>query len=99
MNYTLDTPGATTPVTPTTAAAETGESAALLEKRRRVIRDIRAHNPTAGLEFLAGFTTEDLTDYLDHLRHAREKHIRLPGWVQRRAAKLEAARQLLRKVA
>ena len=72
-----------------------------LHERRRIIEEIRVLNPTAGHMFLAGFDNQSLRDYLEHLRHIRLKHVRLPGWVQRRCAALaEAGRQLqLRRVA
>ena len=71
-------------------AGDTGE-------RRRVIDDIRRMNPTASVAFLEGFGLMDLRDYVEHLRHARQKHVRLPGWVQRRSMRLAEARRELRK--
>ena len=41
----------------------------------------------------------ELRDYLDHLKHARQKHVRLAGWVQRRNAALANARRSVRKAA
>ena len=65
--------------------------------RRRAIDEIRRMNPTATVEFLEGFGLMSLRDYVEHLRHARQKHVRLPGWVQRRTMRLAEARQQLRK--
>lgn len=67
-----------------------------LDERRRTIEDIRRLNPTARVEFLADFQTPALKDYLEHLRHAKHKHVKLAGWLQRRTTKLAAARQALR---
>ena len=66
-------------------------------ERRRAIDEIRRMNPTATVEFLEGFGLSSLRDYVEHLRHARQKHVRLPGWVQRRTMRLAEARQVLRK--
>jgi hypothetical protein len=85
---------ATTPTNDDPAAATMS-----LEERRRIIEEIRAFNPTAHPEFLAGFELEALRDYRDHLKHARQKHVRLPGWVQRRNSALAEARRSLQKVA
>ena len=90
-------------MTPPAAAESDGAASATekLHERRRIIEEIRVLNPTAGHAFLANFESEALHDYLEHLRHIRLKHVRLPGWVQRRSAALaEAGRRLqLRRVA
>ena len=70
-----------------------------LRERLEIIEEIRSVNPGASPQFLAEFSTEDLADYRAHLRHARDKHIRLPGWVQRRTAALAEVRRTLRKAA
>ena len=67
-----------------------------LDERRRTIAEIRRLNPTATGQFLDGFGTLALRDYLAHLRHARHKQVRLAGWLQRRTQKLDAARRQLR---
>lgn len=82
--------------TPSTAAAsEIVEAARQLADRRRIIEQIRSHNPSAAHAFLAGFTTRSLSDYLDHLRNIPHKSMRLPGWVQRRCDALSEARRQL----
>ena len=65
--------------------------------RNEVIEGIRQYNPTAEASFLAQFNTEALADYLEHLRNAKHKHVRLAGWVQRRAEKMNKSRQGLRR--
>ena len=67
------------------------------QEHRRAIQDIQALNVTARTGFLEQFTTDQLRDYLAHLRHARHKHVRLPGWVQRRCEALAEARRTMRK--
>ena len=67
--------------------------------RRRAISEIRQMNPTASVAFLETFGLTSLRDYAEHLRHARQKHVRLPGWVQRRTMRLAEARRTLRKAA
>ena len=54
--------------------------------RTATIAAIRRLNPTAAAGFLAEFRTEALKDYLEHLRHAKHKHVRLAGWLQRKTA-------------
>jgi hypothetical protein len=95
----IDTQSMTSPAA--TESDGTPSASEQLQERRRIIEEIRVLNPTAGHAFLAGFGTQALADYLEHLRHIRLKHVRLPGWVQRRCAALtEAGRQLqLRRVA
>ena len=84
--------------TPSTAAPDrvTASEACELDDRARTIAEIRRINPTATLSFLRGFDTPALRDYLEHLRHAKHKHVRLPGWLQRRTAQLNAARAALK---
>ncbi len=65
----------------------------VLEDRRRTIDAIRELNPTATRSFLAEFKTGALKEYLEHLRHARHKHVRLAGWLQKRTAKNVARRR------
>lgn len=67
--------------------------AAQLAERRAVMAEIRDRNATAKVEFLSGFATEDLRDYLEHLRHAKHKEVRLAGWVQRRLTRLATTRR------
>ncbi len=58
-----------------------------MDDRRRTIDAIRRFNPSAAPDFLASFKTGPLKDYLEHLRHARHKHVRLSGWLQERTRK------------
>ena len=83
---------------PESSAAQ-ADTQQMLEERRRVIEEIRAINTTAHPSFLGQFPLEALRDYRDHLKHVHHKHIRLPGWVQRRNAALAEARRTLQKVA
>ena len=64
---------------------------AVLDDRRRTIAAILKFNPKADAAFLSQFRTAPLKDYLEHLRHARHKHVRLAGWLQQRTAKRAAA--------
>ncbi len=61
-------------------------------EKRQLIDEIRTINNTAGAEFLAQFDEKALTQYLDHLQAARNKVIRIGGWVRPRE------QQLYRKV-
>lgn len=71
----------------------------MLREREALIGEIRGYNTTAQPGFLAEFKVGELRDYLDHLKHARQKHVRLAGWVQRRNAALANARRSVRKAA
>ena len=62
----------------------------MLDDRRRTIEAILRFNPKADAAFLNGFRTAPLKDYLEHLRHARHKHVRLAGWLQQRTARRAA---------
>jgi hypothetical protein len=81
------------------SSAAQADTQQMLEERQRVIDEIRAINTTAQPSFLAQFSLAALRDYRDHLKHVHHKHIRLPGWVQRRNAALAEARRTLQKVA
>ncbi|HEY1686585.1 MAG TPA: hypothetical protein VGG19_17610 [Tepidisphaeraceae bacterium] len=52
--------------------------------KRQLIDEIRSFNPTAQAQFLAQFDERALVQYLDHLQAARNKVIRIGGWVKRR---------------
>lgn len=52
--------------------------------KRQLIDDIRQFNVTATPQFLAQFDEPALRQYLDHLRHAQEKRVRIAGWVRRK---------------
>jgi len=80
------------PSAPPPASAAVSPARQLAE-RKAIIAEIHQRNTTANANFLSGFSTEDLRDYLEHLRHARHKEVRLAGWVQRRLMRLAAARR------
>jgi hypothetical protein len=52
--------------------------------KRQLIDDILRFNTTVQPQFLAQFDEKALAQYLRHLRDAREKHLRIDGWVRRR---------------
>lgn len=52
--------------------------------KRQLIDEIRRLNPTAQPQFLAQFGDAALVQYLEHLQDARNKVIRIGGWVKRR---------------
>ncbi len=52
--------------------------------KRQLIDDIRQFNATATPQFLAQFDEPALRQYLEHLRSAQEKRVRIAGWVRRR---------------
>jgi hypothetical protein len=54
--------------------------------KRQLIDDIRHHNPTATPRFLAQFDESALAQYLDHLKSAQEKRVRIAGWVRRKTS-------------
>ena len=47
-----------------------------------LIDEIRAHNPSASLAFLATFTKRDLEVYLEHLANAKEPRGRSSRWLR-----------------
>ncbi|HEY7088562.1 MAG TPA: hypothetical protein VH518_10765 [Tepidisphaeraceae bacterium] len=51
--------------------------------KRQLIDEIRQINVTAQPQFLAQFDDAALKQYLDHLKAAQEKTIRIAGWVRR----------------
>ena len=51
--------------------------------KRQLIDDIRRFNNTAEPRFLAQFDESALRQYLEHLEGARQKHLRIDGWVRR----------------
>ena len=65
--------------------------------RLAVIAGIRELNRTAAPTFLAQFNTEALADYLEHLREARNKNVRLTGWLHKRTAKKRTGTMTFRK--
>lgn len=52
--------------------------------KRQLIEDIQSLNPTAATGFLGQFADGDLKEYLEHLRDAQAKRLRISGWVKRK---------------
>jgi hypothetical protein len=52
--------------------------------KRQLIDDIRQMNGTATIQFLAQFDDAALRQYLEHLRAAQERRVRIAGRVRRR---------------
>jgi hypothetical protein len=77
--------------------SDLAEVSRALAQRRRLMEEIRGFNPKAQPSFLGDFSTECLEDYLEHLRYARYKTVRLRGWLQLRSAALEEARRQLER--
>ena len=50
----------------------------------QLIEEIRAFNPTASAQFLEQFEADALKQYLDHLKAAQAKQIRIHGWNRKR---------------
>ncbi len=50
-------------------------------EKRQLIEDIRELNPTAQATFLGQFEEPELQQYLEHLREAQAKHIRVNACV------------------
>jgi hypothetical protein len=51
--------------------------------KRQLIDEIRTLNATAQVQFLAQFDEAALAQYLEHLRSAQNKRLRIGGWVRR----------------
>jgi len=51
--------------------------------KRQLIDEIRRINSTAHPQFLAQFDEAALRQYLQHLEGARQKHLRIAGWVRK----------------
>jgi hypothetical protein len=56
--------------------------------KRQLIDEIRKINTSATPPFLEQFDEEALKQYLDHLEAARQRCLRIGGWVRSRQAKL-----------
>jgi len=56
--------------------------------KRQLIDDIRRFNTTAQEQFLRQFDDEALQQYLDHLKAAHDKQVRIDGWVRRPKARM-----------
>lgn len=54
--------------------------------KRQLIDQIRQYNLSAQPQFLAQFDAEALKQYLQHLKAAQEKTVRIGGWVRRNPA-------------
>lgn len=50
--------------------------------KRQLIEGIREINDTAQPEFLAQFDDEALRQYLEHLQQAKDKRVKVMGWVK-----------------
>ena len=53
--------------------------------KRQLIDDIRRFNTSVQPKFLAQFDESALKQYLQHLQGAKEKHLRIEGWVRRQS--------------
>jgi hypothetical protein len=51
--------------------------------KRQLIDEIRQYNLSVQPQFLAQFDDAALKQYLEHLKSAQNKHIRIGGWVRR----------------
>jgi hypothetical protein len=60
----------------------TTESKFLMTKRQ-LISEIRELNNHAQVRFLAQFDAPSLKQYLEHLKSAQQKSVRIGGWVRR----------------
>jgi hypothetical protein len=56
--------------------------------KRQLIDDIRQFNVTAQPQFLAQFDEVALRQYLEHLREAHQKRLKVASWV-RKAPKMK----------
>ena len=50
--------------------------------KRQLIEGIREINDTAQPDFLAQFDDEALRQYLEHLQQAKQKRVKVMGWVK-----------------
>lgn len=53
--------------------------------KHQLIDGIRHFNPTAEPKFLAQFDDTALRQYLEHLEAARQKHVRIAGFVRQQS--------------
>jgi hypothetical protein len=53
--------------------------------KRQLIEQIREYNNTAQPRFLAQFDDAALKQYLEHLKAAQAKTVRIGGWVRQRS--------------
>jgi hypothetical protein len=51
--------------------------------KRQLIDDIRQFNVSVQPQFLSQFDEAALKQYLEHLRSASMKHVRIGGWVRK----------------
>ena len=59
--------------------------------KRQLIDDIRQYNISVQPQFLAQFDDTALEQYLEHLRDAARKHVRIAGWVKQQGMRLKVA--------
>jgi hypothetical protein len=59
--------------------------------KRQLIDDIRQYNLSVQPQFLAQFDNSALEQYLEHLRDAARKHVRIAGWVKKPQARVRVA--------
>lgn len=50
--------------------------------KRQLIDEIREINQTAQAEFLAQFDEDSLSQYLDHLKSAQAKRLKVASWLK-----------------
>jgi len=51
--------------------------------KRQLIDDIRKYNVSVEPQFLSQFDDAALKQYLEHLESAKQKHLRIAGWVRK----------------
>jgi hypothetical protein len=51
--------------------------------KRQLIEEIRQFNTSAQTQFLAQFDDAALKQYLEHLKAAQNRTVRIGGWVRR----------------
>jgi ABC-type transporter MlaC component len=56
--------------------------------RQQIIQAVRSLNPTASEQFLAQFDEQALQEYLQHLEAAKNRVIRIHGWVRKNKMRL-----------
>ena len=64
------------------------ESKSVMTKRQ-LIDDIRQYNVSVQPQFLARFDDDALRQYLEHLRNAARRNVRIAGWVRKAGARVK----------
>jgi hypothetical protein len=59
--------------------------------KRQLVDEIRDLNPTAGEPFLDQFEDDALAQYLEHLKAARSRVLRIHSWVRKPQSKQRLA--------